>query len=398
MTKKLYYQSSYIKKWTTTIKRKMEVESEKFVVLEETAFYPHGGGQPSDTGRIGTAYVLDVFQDGDDVVHRVDTYPETNEVECEINWSRRFDHMQQHSGQHLLSAVCRGLLDAPTLSFHLGAEDVTIDVNKPEISASEWLRIEEAVNQEIYHNRTIASYFVTSEELNHLSVVKLPTVTENIRIVEIEGIEHNACGGTHVASTGEIGLIKLYKKEKQKGGTRIYFKCGARAMADYRKHLQLLNAISNKFNTNQEQIMDRLDNWEKNMRYLEEQLHKLKEENDDYLAKHLLHENKGKFIAHVCENKSAKDTQVLAEKIAKENKITVLFVAKDENKVVLSRGGDSELSCGKFFKQHLSLFNGRGGGNDRSAQAGFSNEEDMQRFFMFAEHELRAMLQTKIEG
>lgn len=195
MTKKLYYDSAYLNEWSTTISGTVEREDGIYVTLAETAFYPHGGGQPCDTGYIGEFPVLDVVLEDNEVLHKVAQLPDRAEVNCRLDWSRRFDHMQQHSGQHLLSAVFRDLYQALTLSFHLGSDYATIDIGVPELSAAQMAEAEQEVNRQIYLNRSITSYFVTSEEMARLPLVKLPKVTEDIRIVEIEGVEHNACGG-----------------------------------------------------------------------------------------------------------------------------------------------------------------------------------------------------------
>lgn len=205
MTKKLYYDSAYIQEWSTVITSAIEREDGSYVTLAETTFYPHGGGQPCDTGTIGGIAVLDVVLEDQEVLHKVAQLPGQTEVDCAIDWSRRFDHMQQHSGQHLLSAVFRELYQALTQSFHLGSDYATIDLDLPELSAAQLAEAEQEVNRQIYLNRAITSYFVTAEEMAKLPLVKLPKVTEDIRIVEIEGVEHNACGGTHVSSTGRLG-------------------------------------------------------------------------------------------------------------------------------------------------------------------------------------------------
>ncbi|MFC0188652.1 DHHA1 domain-containing protein [Fictibacillus aquaticus] len=380
MKNKLFYSSSYITKWETKIISRFERNGKNYIVLEETAFYPHGGGQPCDKGIINGIEVLDVFRENDVIFHQIESFPETEDVHCQIDWDKRFDHMQQHTGQHLLSAVCRSKAGAQTLSFHMGTDDVTIDVDKPDISAAELAEIENIVNKEIYQNRLIKSYFVNEAELKSLPVAKMPSVIENIRIVEIEGIEYNACGGTHLARTGELGLIKLYKTEKQKGATRIYFKCGSRALADYETSLQILTELSAKFNTGRSEILDRIEKLEKSLQEQEKQMDLLKEQNDSYLAEELLSQKEGNYISRVFENKPVKDLIILANRITAKHDELVLFASMNEKKIVLSSGKNHTFSCGGFLKEHLSRYHGRGGGSDRSAQAAFNSIEDMRLF------------------
>jgi alanyl-tRNA synthetase len=387
MTRKLYYESAYKKVWKATINDSIERDGKYFVILEETAFYPHAGGQPCDLGTIGGILVLDVFLEDGEVVHQVERLPETVRVTCELDWARRFDHMQHHSGQHLLSSVFRDLLQAQTVSFHLGTEDVTIDIDLSEFTNGQLRMVEQEVNKRIYLNLEISSYFVSNEQLKSIPIIKMPKVTENIRIVEIKGVEYNACGGTHVARTGQIGIIKLLKAEKLKNATRIHFKCGNRALADFHESLEILNTLSEKFNTGRKDILDRFDKWEQGYKQVQIELASIKEENEAYLAKELISSMEGKFLSHVFPDKSLKDMQRLAAKIVAEQAIIVLFASIAENKVLLYHSGSENLSCGKFFKEHLPAFDGKGGGNDQSAQAGFTSGEDAVRFYEFIRNE-----------
>lgn len=387
MTKKLYYDSAYLNEWSTTISGTVEREDGIYVTLAETAFYPHGGGQPCDTGYIGELPVLDVVLEDNEVLHKVAQLPAHTEVNCRIDWNRRFDHMQQHSGQHLLSAVFRDLYQAMTLSFHLGSDYATIDIGLPELSAAQMAEAEQEVNRQIYLNRSIVSYFVTAEEMARLPLVKLPKVTEDIRIVEIEGVEHNACGGTHVASTGAIGMIKLLRSEKQKGNTRITFKCGSRALDEFNDNVRILGRLSARFNTGKDEIIGRFEKWEHEQKLVQTELAALKEQNDIYLARELLSamEPGSRVITHISDTRTLKDLQSLAVKLTALTDLPVLLLSAVENKVVLARSGSADLSCGAFFKAHLGEYQGKGGGSDKLAQAGFPVWESAVAFYDFAQ-------------
>ncbi|NOV02135.1 alanyl-tRNA editing protein [Paenibacillus planticolens] len=387
MSNKLYYNSAYIREWQTTISGILNREDGYYVTLAETAFYPHGGGQPCDVGRINGIPVLDVSSEGDTVLHKLAILPDEGNATCEVEWDRRFDHMQQHSGQHLLSAVCRDLYQAMTLSFHLGTDYATIDVESPELSPIQLAAIEKEVNQQIYNNHSITSYFVTEEEMARLPLIKQPKVTENIRIVEIKDIEYNACGGTHVSSTGEIGMIKLLKAEKQKGNTRIYFKCGYRALEEFNDNQKILGTLAHKFNTGKDGIIDRIEKWELEQKQLQAELAELKETNEAYVVQELLSNREDDLIAHVFEDKSLKDLQSLASRLTAQSNLPVLLATHKENKVVLANNEPS-LSCGAFFKTNLGVYQGKGGGSDKIAQAGFQTWEDASAFYAFAKHQL----------
>ncbi|MBC8080138.1 MAG: hydrolase [Gorillibacterium sp.] len=381
MSTKLYYDSSYLTEWQTRISQVLQREDGYYVILEKTAFYPHGGGQPCDEGFMNGIPVLDVISEEGEILHKLEQPPKEEQINGKINWKRRFDHMQQHSGQHLLSAVCHDLYQAPTVNFHLGIDYATIDVERPELTRDELATMEHEVNRQIYLNRSISSYFVTAEDMAQLQLVNQPKVSENIRIVEIDGIEKNACGGTHVSSTGEVGIIKLLKAEKQKGNLRIYFKCGYRALDEFNDSLRILNSLSLKFNTGKDEIIDRIEKWENEHKKLQIELVSLKEKNDDYMAQEMLSKQEGNLIAQIFADKSLKDVQNLASKLTNESDLPVLLATSLENKIVFAHNGNSDLSCGSFFKANLGQFNGKGGGSDKMAQAGFSSWEETFTFY-----------------
>ncbi|MCM3719359.1 alanyl-tRNA editing protein [Fictibacillus phosphorivorans] len=381
MTNKLYYSSPYTTEWETRIKKAYTKENQCFVVLDETAFYPTGGGQPHDTGTINGIEVVDVFIDEDgEVVHRLKKLPDTTNATCSLNWERRFEHMQHHSGQHLLSAVCYTLYNAKTISFHLGEEHVTIDLATSELNEEQLEKIELAANEEIYRNRPIHTYFVTSEELAKLPLLKMPKVTENIRIVEIEDIEYNACGGTHVLRTGEIGMIKLMKTEKQRGDIRLFFKCGLRALQDINESQNILHKLAGKFNTGRNELLTRIEKWEKDKQMMETKLAKVKDENHAYVAKELLGKKEGDLLHHVFEDKPFDEVKQIATMIANEHNVLCLFASASENKAIIIHDGTKRIPCRKFLKEHIVPFNGKGGGNEKSAQAGFPAIEDTLNF------------------
>lgn len=391
MNKQLYYDSAYLQEWQTSIYEVVERAEGVYLLLEETAFYPEGGGQPCDQGTIGPMNVLEVVLEGDKILHKVDSLLSAEsgtKVLCRLDWSRRFDHMQQHSGQHLLSAICLQVLEAPTLSFHLGEEYATIDVELDELSWERMETLEREINRHIYLNHDISSYFVTAEEAARLPLVKAPKVTSGIRIVEMKDVEYNACGGTHVSSTGELGMIKLLKSERQKGNIRIYFLCGYRALREFNEVQRTLNALALKFNTGKAEVLSRIEKWEQEHKQLQLELNTQKEISDGYLVRELLSNSTGSVVAYMSADKSLKDLQQLAVRVAAETNLPVLLLAAGENKVVLAQEAGEGFSCGAFFKENLSNYNGKGGGNEKMAQAGFGSREEASAFYEYAKQVL----------
>lgn len=392
MTRRLYYEDPYITEWQTTIVRMDEKADGVHLVLAETAFYPEGGGQPADRGTIGGIAVLDVQSVGHEVVHKLAALPPNEKLlDCRVDWTRRFDHMQQHSGQHLLSAVCRKLLGAETLSFHLGEAYATIDVNLPQLQPEDVERVEGEANRLIYENRRIAASFVSTEEAAALMLAKPPKVTENIRIVETVGVEHNACGGTHVAATGAIGVIKLVKTERQKGFTRITFLCGGRALADYAETQRLMTALARKFNVGKEAVPERVEKLEAEQKQLRADMAEAREALNRYAAEELLASLSGKLVIQAYDNKSWPDLLGLAGSVAVGREVVVLMLTRSERKVLLTHGGWSRLDCGAVFKEKLPLFGGKGGGSAAMAQGAFADVAQAEAFYAMLSETLGAL-------
>jgi alanyl-tRNA synthetase len=373
MTERLYYSDPYLSTWETEVIETRPLSNGYALTLKKTAFYPEGGGQPSDYGNIAGIDVKDVYEENGEVYHIVDTLPAQTNVMCEIDWTRRFDHMQQHSGQHLLSALLIDTYDIHTVSFHLGSEAVSIDLNVPQLSLEQLLHIEKIVNDAIYSNRHIKTSEVKKEDLHTLALRKVP------ELEEIEGIDVSACCGTHVNQIGELGIIKLTKTEKQRGNTRLSFKCGMRALADYQQSQEIVAELSNKFSTNRELVIERIKKLETEQKELQKQLEELKNENAAYLASELEAKKEGSFLFHHFENRTLKDVQALTKQLLQAPDTTLLFSFSGDQKVLLAHSG-SEVKCGELYKELLPLYDGKGGGGPKQAQASFSSPENMNAF------------------
>lgn len=383
MTNKLYYTSPYLKEWRTNIEKVVEKDGKTLVVLSETAFYPEGGGQPSDKGYINDIEVLYVFEEDDIIYHEVASKPLSNEAHCKLDYERRFDYMQQHSGQHVLSAVFYTSYEGVTAGFHLGEDYVTIDITLPEISEATLRDVELKANQHIFENAEVKTYIITPEEVEKLALRKLPKVDENIRIVEITDVDLSPCCGTHVTRTGEIGLLKITKSEKNKGMTRIYFKCGKRALLDYQNKQEVTTGLSRHLSEPEQTLVAKVETITAELRNTIWESGKLKESLSKYEAQELLQADDSKIIAKSFENKNFDEIQVLAKQVLLLGDYITIFSSIPDKKVLLSYSGDYNLHCGKIYKEHVSSFNGRGGGGDKQAQAGFASVEDMMAFGEF---------------
>jgi len=249
MTERLYYTDSYRTRFSARVIERLTWDDQPAVVLDRTAFYPTSGGQPADRGVLGNVPVLDVVvqEKNSEIVHVLKhALPETGdeEIEGEVDWLRRFDHMQQHTGQHILSAAFEQLFDADTVGFHLGSETCTVDIDVSRLDPAAVEPVEEFANRVIWEDRPVGVRFVASDELGALPLRRPPTVEGPVRIVEITDCDVNPCGGTHVARTGEIGIIKIVRLDYRGDETRVEFLCGGRALRDYQAKNEMLNQLA----------------------------------------------------------------------------------------------------------------------------------------------------------
>ncbi len=235
MTEKLYYQDAYATKFTARVLECTEEEKHWAVILDRTLFYPEGGGQPADIGILGGVRVLDVYEKGEDIIHTTDKpLPVGAEVEGEIDWERRFDLMQNHSGEHILSGVICGKYGCDNVGFHMGKDSITIDLNT-KIPAEDLPWLEEKANEAIWTNAPVVIRYPSAEELARLEYRSKKELTGQVRIVNVGEYDCCACCGTHVKLAGEIGQIKIIGAQNYKGGTRLELLCGKRALRDFRR-------------------------------------------------------------------------------------------------------------------------------------------------------------------
>src|SRR5438445_2088609 len=237
MTERLYYTDPYLREFDGTIVRAEPRDGRTHVTLDRTAFYPTSGGQPFDTGALGGFPVVDVVDEDDgSITHAIDGGAGLQAGEIvhgAIDWTRRFDHMQQHTGQHVLSAAFDHLFHVRTVSFHLGAAVSTIDLAR-EMTAADVAAAESEANRVVWEDRPVAITFADSEEAARMPLRKEPNRAGRLRLIEVDGFDLSACGGTHVARTGAIGVVAVAAWERFKGGQRIEFLCGGRALTRFR--------------------------------------------------------------------------------------------------------------------------------------------------------------------
>ncbi|MFV2047594.1 alanyl-tRNA editing protein [Metabacillus sp. YM-086] len=378
MTKKLYYEDVYQTEFSSKVIKRDRDESGYFVVLQETAFYPTGGGQPFDKGTLNAINVLNVEEVDGEIRHYVETSIDVEEVKGVIDWERRFDHMQQHAGQHILTAAFEDNLGYKTLSFHLGEETCTIDIDTSSLTDEEIHKAEKLANKIILDNRPILTKWVNKkEELTGFHLRKELSVSEQIRLVIIPEFDYNGCGGTHPRSTGEVCLLKILACEKQKKYTRVHFVCGDRIARQLQEKQEVLKKLTTQLSSPQQLIDKAVTRLLQQTKSFEEKIVNLQDKLLQYEGKELLEkaeEINGDYIIHsVFQNRTINELQLLAKEIVEANQnIIVLFVNDDQMKlqVVCARSEDIDINLNQLLKGVLPSINGKGGGKPSFVQGG----------------------------
>jgi alanyl-tRNA synthetase len=375
-SERLYYTDAYLVEFDAVVREVVQQNDRWKVSLDRTAFYPTSGGQPFDTGTIGDANVLDVFEQEDGTIaHLVDRELETNSrVRGHIDWSRRFDHMQQHTGQHLLSAAFEREAGAKTVSFHLGTSGSTIDLDK-ELAADQIARVEDAVNAVVWEDRDVCVKFATANEAATLPLRKDPAREGELRIVEIKDYDLSACGGSHVSRTGAIGVIAIAGVERFKGGLRVEFICGGRVVRAFRAlkntisgSVRLLSVLPDELPSAIEKLQIAGRSQQKSQEGLYE---RLAAHEAASLASSGEKVGSVNLVAAAITGWDANGLKKLAASIAaKPATVAVLITTDSPTLVVVSRSQDLSIDTGALLKALIDRFGGRGGGKGTMAQGG----------------------------
>jgi len=380
MTERLYYSDSYLRSFGAQV---LEVAADGLTVyLDRTAFYPASGGQPADTGSIAGRAVVDVVDEGERIAHRLNAPLAAGAADCAIDWERRFDHMQQHSGQHLLSAVFSETFALHTVSFHLGAESATIDLEGPAVEPRTVVEAERRANALVFENRPLTVEFEDAAAASGLR--KASEREGTLRIVSIADLDRSACGGTHVRSTGEIGPILLRKLEKVRDATRVEFVCGGRAVRRARADFDALTAAAQLFSVSLDDLpaaagahLEAARTADKARRKLEldlaafqgRELHAATVPGADGLRRHTRRLERG----------ALDELRALAQSFTAGPKAVFVAALNDPPSVLLAASADSGIDAGKILKAAITGAGGRGGGNARIAQGSVGSRESLDQ-------------------
>jgi alanyl-tRNA synthetase len=377
MTNRLYYTEPYRAEFDATVVAVDTIDGRVHVILDQTAFYPTSGGQPFDTGTLGGAAVSDVIDREDGTIAHVTSggLRVGDVVQGAIDWHRRFDHMQQHTGQHVLSAAFDRLFGVRTDSFHMGALAATIDLAR-EVTAAEVARAEDEANRIVWEDRPVAIRFATPEEAAALPLRKEPTRTGPLRLIDVDHFDLSACGGTHVARTGGIGVIAVGGWEKFRGGSRVEFLCGGRALNRFRVWRDSWAATQKFLSVAPVEMAAAVERMQADSKAQQRTLRGFQEQ----LAVHEAHALLEKaapmgdqlVLIETLEGWDALGLKAIAVAAvaAKPNGVVVLFSARPPALAVIARGHAATADAGALLKALIAQFGGKGGGKPDLAQGG----------------------------
>jgi alanyl-tRNA synthetase len=392
MTTRLYFTDALVREFDATVLACAPAGDRFDVVLDRTAFYPESGGQPFDTGVLGSARVLDVQDDEAGVVHHATdaALAPGAAVRGRIDWPRRQDHMQQHTGQHILSAAFDHLFGVRTTSFHLGAESSTIDLAR-EVTPAEIADAEREANRVVWDARPIAIRFVSGEEAARLPLRKEPVKSGLLRLVEVEGFDLSACGGTHVPQAGMVGAIGIAGWERFKGATRLTFVCGQRALRSHAAFRDVVVAATRVLSVLPAEVPGAIERLQAELKASGREVRRLQEEVAAFRAVSLrgAAEPVGPFRAVLVTQPGwdAAALKTLALAIVSEPGVVVVLTGDaSPAPVVVARSADVALDAGAWMKRAIEALGGRGGGRPELAQGGLTAAAD--RVLAFARQSL----------
>lgn len=380
MTTRLYYSDSYLTEFDALVVER--AEDGRRVYLERTAFYPTSGGQPHDTGMLGDAAVRDVIDEGERIAHVLDAPVNEGVVTGRIAWPRRFDHMQQHTGQHVLSAVLADLFGWATVSVHFGADVSTLDVDVPAVSPDQVARAERRANEIVFENRPVTVSYEDAEDASGLR--KASTREGMLRIVSIADLDRSACGGTHVRATGEIGAILIGKIDKVRQSARLEFVCGLRSVGRARADHDALARLAQSLSAAPNEVTDLVARQSTRLKDAESRLRALETELASRIARErydtVQADDAG--VRRVVERRASGSLDELRPlALATASLPRAVFVGAVESPAALlvAASDDSGFDAGRAIKAVLADAGGRGGGSARLAQGTLPSREALDR-------------------
>lgn len=390
MTEKLFENDSFLDHETGRVISCQECESGFEIILDRTVFFPEGGGQPGDRGWLSGINVLDTYYRDGELIHLCDAPIAPGSLaEEKLDMERRLDHIQQHTGEHMLSFAFWKLFGAMNVGFHMNEKIATIDLDQ-ELTAQQMREAEAFANHQIYENLPIRAYETTLSRLKNQKVRKISAKAgENPRVVEIEKGDICTCCGTHANFTGTVGIIKIIKSEKMRAGVRIEFLCGGRALQFFERQNGTARILMTEMSTDFDAIPLRLRELKSDMARIKARLKEKSEALLQLRAKELRDQSENGVILALEENVTSSEARSLLNRLVEDSKAAAVVVFADAERVnyVCAAGKDSPADCKYFCDLLGSLYNGKGGGSKSFAQGGGKFSSDWrQRAETFREY------------
>ena len=367
MTEKLFWQDSYRTEFDATILDQFAVSGGYGVILDRTCFYATSGGQPHDLGTLQTVPVQDVRIEGEQFLHIVPTPIETSAVHGVVDWPRRLDHMQQHSGQHILSAAFFRLFQAETSSFHLGEEYCSIELDQPDLKETQIREAQELANKVLLSATPVDSFFVDPSSAKEYPLRKQSDLKEALRLIKIGDFDLSPCSGTHVKNTGEIGLVFVYGFEKMPQSLKILFLCGNRIRTQYSKDLTVLKKLSRALTTSFELLPESIDKLQSQVKSLRRECNQLIEEQLKNEAKELAN---SAFPLIIVGPRPYVEWRVLAQNLSRSPGALGAFASSSDHRVVLFKNPAVNKDLKAAFQEFQAATSAKGGGAPHFIEAG----------------------------
>ncbi|MBI4278360.1 MAG: hypothetical protein HY660_07870 [Armatimonadetes bacterium] len=401
MTERLYHTDCYLREFTARVVEWTQRGDRRVVVLDRSAFYPTAGGQPHDIGVLWPegsdpsqgVPVVEVLEEGDAIFHVLGVPLEADRVAGRVDWEHRFDYMQQHTGQHLLSQAFLRVLAAETSAVHLGAEVCTLDLALPALSPEEVERVEDLANAVVWEDRPVRIFFTDQADLPALGLRRPPKVSGRVRIVEIEGFDRSACGGTHVRAAGAVGPVKIRRSERFKEQVRVQVLCGQRAFNDYRWKHAIVADLAGRLTTGDREVGAVVARLLDESRERERVRAELVERLLAYEARDLLagaEECGGFRLVRVrYDHRDANECRVLAAQAIALDRCVVIIGVSDGGKVVAARAAGVEVDMGALVRRLCQAYGGTGGGRPEMAQGAIPEAALLDDLLVRAAREIR---------
>ena len=377
MTEKLFYTDSHLQEFTAEVVSCRPCDNGYEAVLSRTAFFPEGGGQAADTGVIDGIRVYDVQEKGEQIFHYLEgELEEGKTVTGQIDWDKRFSRMQQHSGEHILSGMASKLFGAKNVGFHMAEDYATIDLDT-QLTHEQIKELQREANRAVQRNVPVTYETVQGEELEHITLRKQAKgLKGDIRIVYFDGGEVDSCTccGTHVAFSGEVGYIKITAHIKYKGGTRIWFACGMRAVEDSLNNQDIVDSLAVRFSAKQEDVLNAVLRQGDELTAARHQLKERTEKLNEFIAAELLGKAEvigaTKLIIDMQKGSSMNELKNLGDMLIRDENVLAMLFGENGDSLVyqLARGRNVKTSMRELIKAVNAAAGGKGGGRDEYAQ------------------------------